>query len=60
MDAIGYPAVSSLSKGVGAKISWVLKQLGMIPLYDMSKIGESVDTERRLVVARGWSGGNRE
>ena len=30
------------------------KRPRMIPLYEMSRIGESIETESGLVVARGW------
>lgn len=32
----------------------------MIHLYEISKIGKSIDTERRLVDARGWGEGKTE
>ena len=28
------------------------------PLYKMSRIGKSIETENRLVIAKGWVGGN--
>ena len=32
----------------------------VIYLYELSRIGKSTETERRLMVARGWGRGTRE